>query len=150
MTAGSNPHEVCKAIQQARFLSGRYRSADLLKHWTDNKEGYCLSPSCINEVESIEHILVHCAAYTNCKRRLFSLWFSTKSKVVLKLIVEAITNETAYLVQFILDCSVLPSVIRATQKHGEAILQELFYLTRSWCFSIHKQRMKMLGRWNFQ
>ena len=137
-------------LKGRRFLSGRYRSAQLLKHWTDNKEGLCLAPGCINKVENIEHILVHCAAYTNCKRRLYRLWFSTQSKVVLKLIIEAITNESEYLVQFILDCSVLPSVIRAVQVHGEVIMHELFYLTRSWCFSIHKQRMKMLGRWNFQ
>ena len=29
LTAGSNPHEISKAVQQARLLSGRYRSASL-------------------------------------------------------------------------------------------------------------------------
>ena len=41
-TAGSNPYEVTKAIQQARFLSGRYRSAKLMRHWaSNNKDGFC-------------------------------------------------------------------------------------------------------------
>ena len=31
-TVGSNPHEVTKAIQQARFLSGRYRTETLMSH----------------------------------------------------------------------------------------------------------------------
>ena len=150
-TAGSNPYEVSKAIQQARFLSGRYRSARLMRHWaSDNKDGFCFAPTCQNTIESIEHILVHCKAYTECKARLYSLWLSTRNNVVFKLVLEALSSETEYLVQFIVDCSVLPSVVKATQTHGPLILNELFYLTRSWCFSIHKQRMKLLGRWNFQ
>ena len=151
VTAGSNPHEISKAVQQARFLSGRYRSFSLTRHWSaSNKEGFCLSPTCKNARETTEHILVHCDAYLDCKRRLYALWLSTKTKAVLKLVLEALSSETSYLLQFILDCSVLPSVIRATQLFGQNILHELFYLTRSWCFSIHRQRMKMLGRWNFQ
>ena len=147
---GSNPHEISKAIQQSRFISGRYRSMSLSKHWNTNKEGFCLSPTCINQVESVKHILIECDAYILCKRRLYSLWLSTQNKVVLKLILEALSNETDYLLQFIIDCSVLPSVIQATQNYGNTVLKELFYLTRSWCFSIHRQRMKMLGRWNYQ
>ena len=151
VTAGSNPHEISKAVQQARFLSGRYRSFSLTRHWSvSNKEGFCLSPTCKNVRETTEHILVHCDAYLDCKRRLYALWLSTKTEGVLKLVLEALSSETSYLLQFILDCSVLPSVIRATQLFGQNILHELFYLTRSWCFSIHRQRMKMLGRWNFQ
>ena len=149
-TVGSNPHEITKAIQQARFLSGRYKSMSLSRHWSSNKEGYCLAPTCRNKLETTEHILIQCEAYIECKRRLYSLWLSTPSKVVLSLVLEALSSETNYLLQFIIDCSVLPSVILATQKYGKDVLGELFYLTRSWCFSIHRSRMKMLGRWNFQ
>ena len=150
-TAGSNPYEISKAIQQARFLSGRYRSADLTRHWSPhNREGYCALPTCFKQSETIEHILVHCESYSDCRRRLCSLWLSTQNKVILKLIIDALTSDTEYLVQFLLDCSVLPNVIRATQIHGAEIMHSLFYLTRSWCFSIHKQRMRALGRWNFQ
>ena len=150
-TAGSNPYEVSKVIQQARFLSGRYRSANLTKHWsTHNREGFCASSTCFRQAETIEHILVQCVAYSDCRRRLCSLWLSTPNKVIYELISDALTSDTEYLVQFLLDCSVLPNVIRATQIHGSEIMHSLFYLTRSWCFSIHKQRMRTLGRWNFQ
>ena len=149
-TAGSNPYEISKAIQQAHFLSGRYKSANLMRHWAANKNGFCLAPTCQNTVESLEHILVHCKAYTESKARLYSLWLSTQNKVVFNLVIEALSNETEYLVQFLIDCSVLPSVVKATQEHGDGILNQLFYLTCSWCFVIHKQRMKILGRWNFQ
>ena len=150
-TAGSCSYEISKAVQQARFLSGRYKSASLTKHWSSsNSEGYCASATCYKQSETIEHILVQCEAYSDCRRRLFSLWLSTPNKVVLKLVSEALSSDTEYLVQFILDCSVLPHVISATQSHGPEVLHILFHLTRSWCFSIHRQRMKNLGRWNFQ
>ena len=150
LTAGSNPYEISKAIQQARFLSGRYRTEGLAKHWTKNKSGFCQSSSCLSVVETVEHILLHCSAYASCKKSLYSLWLSATNPIVLGLVLEALTSETAYLLQFILDCSVLPTVINATQQFGFIILEELFYLTRTWCFSVHKQRMKMLGRWRYQ
>ena len=148
-TIGSNPYEVSKGIQQARFLSGRYRTESLASHWSRNRDRFCLAPGCNNVVESVKHILIDCQAYISCKTRLYSLWISYPCPVVHNLVLEAFSNETDYLLQFILDCSVLPSVISATQCYGVAILEKLFYLTRSWCWSIHKQRMKMLGRWNY-
>ena len=150
-TAGSNPYEISKAIQQARFLSGRYRTQLLVSHWIpQNREGYCLSPTCDQIKETVEHILLHCQAYNEQKRKLYSLWLSTENPVIYQLVLEALSSEKSYLLQFILDCSVLPSVIRATQMCAskQDILNELFYLTRTWCFSVHKQDMKNLGRWN--
>ena len=150
-TAGSNPYEVSKAIQQARFLSGRYRSACLERHWkSGNREGFCQAPTCTDELETVKHILTECEAYNRCKNSIYSLWFSETNPNVIELVVEALTSDKYYLLQFILDCSALPNVIRATQTHGDIILDKLFYLTRTWCFSVHRERMKMLGRWNFQ
>ena len=150
-TAGSNPYEVSKAIQQARFLSGRYRTESLASHWTTNSGGFCLSATCDKEVETVEHILLSCPAYSECKRRLYSLWLSSKNKTVRQIILQAIQSERGYLLQFILDYTVLPSVSKADQtSDGDSLLNELFYFTRTWCFLIHRERMKMLGRWNFQ
>ena len=118
--------------------------------WCHSQLDYCLSPTCSNKVESVEHILIHCRAYTECKRRLYSLWLSSPNPVVIKLVTEAFSEETDYLLQFIIDCSVLPPVINAVQAQSPEILDDLFYLTRTWCFSVHRYRMKMLGRWNFQ
>ena len=49
-------------------------------------------------------------------------------------------------IQFVLDCSVFPSVIAAAQK-DPAVLQLLFRATRTWCYSLHRTRLKLLGRW---
>ena len=112
-TAGSNPIEVSKAIQQARFLSGRYRSENLARHWSTNTEGYCLASTCDHEVETIEQILIHCSAYTKCRLNLHQLWLKTTNPVVLELAVEALSKPPEYFMQFLLDCSSLPTVITA-------------------------------------
>ena len=50
-------------------------------------------------------------------------------------------------VQLILDPSVLPKVISTKQVEGPHIYDEIFHFSRSWCYSIHKKRLKLLGRW---
>ena len=53
-------------------------------------------------------------------------------------------------VQSLLDCSTIPEVISETQQIGPLILEELFRYTRAWCYSIHKSRLKLQGRWTKQ
>ena len=138
-----------KIDQQERFLSGRYRTESLASHWSDNPQGYCRFNSCVKVAETVEHILISCQAYEETRKVLTNLWMSTPDPNVLPLVVEALNSGPNYLLQFILDCSVLPTVIRVNQKYGCGILSRLFYLTRTWCYAIHRKRMKMLGRWNF-
>ena len=91
-TVGSNPFEVTKAIQQARFLSGRYRSESLASHWSTNTNGYCLAPTCNTTVETIEHILTECASYRETMRNLCNLWLSVSNPHVLILVLDALCN----------------------------------------------------------
>ena len=149
LSAGANPHEVSKAIQQAKFLSGRYRTESLCSHWSSNKEGFCLSQTCCNQIETVEHILVHCQAYSPMRAKLTRLWLGSSNPIVLELASQALVSSSSYLLQFILDCSVIPRVITATQHYGTDLLYSLFHLTRTWCFSIHRERLKIYGRWNF-
>ena len=136
-TAGSNPYEVSKAIQQARFLSGRYRTESLTRHWSKSKNGYCQASTCYQVTENVEHILLHCTYYDNCRRNLKALWLSSTDPIIYQLVLEAFSSPSEYFLQFTLDCSTLPNVINASQCYGSKILDELFYLTRTWCFSIH-------------
>ena len=150
-STGSSPYEVAKAIQQARFLSGRYRTESLCKHWSNNATGQCLSDSCKTEPkeETIEHILLFCPAYSSTRRKLYNFWVNRSSGPTLQLVLEALSSPTNLFMQFLLDCSTMPNVIAATQLHGPDLLNNLFHLTRTWCFALHRERMKMLGRWNF-
>ena len=149
-TPGSNPYEICKAVQQARFLSGRYRTESLARHWSTNLEGLCIVGECCNTVETVEHILIECPSYNISRQKVVSLWLSCDVPAVSSLIMEALSSHPSYLLQFIVDCSVLPNVIRAKQYHGDIIFNRIFYYTRTWCYTLHKARMRLLNRWNFQ
>ena len=56
---------------QARMISGRYRSKSLCRHWSKIKEGLCLlSPSCVNQIEDIPHILSACSGLSSIREKL--------------------------------------------------------------------------------
>ena len=149
-TAGSKSYEVSKAIQQARLLSGRYRTQSLLSHWGSDSNGHCLAPGCVNNIETVKHMMIECVGYDLVRKNLEQLWRSSGDTNINSLVCDALTWGDDYLLQFILDCSVLPAVIKTVQMYSTKVLEKLFYLTRTWCFSIHRERMKNLGKWNYQ
>ena len=50
-------------------------------------------------------------------------------------------------VKFLLDSVSFPEIINLTQTIGQEILDVVMYLTRMWVFSVHKQKLKLLGMW---
>ena len=70
-SAGSSPAKVCKATVQSWFLSRRYRTESLLKHWSSNKGGCCLlSSDCQDVIEDVEHVLQFCPALEVTRKNL--------------------------------------------------------------------------------
>ena len=153
-TAGHNSYEVAKARVQLLFLSSQYPCAKLLRHWsTDNPLGLCSFPACRDEdtVESPEHILLHCPAYTPTRHKLITLCLQRKDPVSHLLVTRLLlSNSPKKIMQFLLDCSAIPEVIHSAQLYGDHIYSDIFYLSRTWCFSVHRERMKRLCRWNFR
>ena len=137
---------------QALFVSGRYRTERLSRHWSSNPEGYCQCPSCLGHhvVEDEEHILLHCGSLAPTRSSLaeFTTAFC-KTNPLLEHILLTYTNpKHPDYSQFLVDCSVLPEVISLTQYFGEFLLFKLFKITRTWCYSLHRDRLKLLGRWS--
>ena len=151
LSAGASPYEVTKASVQAILLSGRYRTEGLCRHWSANPQGYCLCPSCLGKrlVEDVEHVLLSCGSLSSTRSRLAAFTVAQSKKLpLISSILLTYTNPTHPLYcQFLLDCSVLPEVIYFTQYHGECVLHQLFKVTRTWCYSLHRERLKILGRW---
>ena len=149
-SAKSNPYETSKALVQARMLSGRYRTEYLCRHWS-MRDGTCLASPCsgLLQPETIEHILLFCPFYANIRSSHFNLWrtFAEKFPYLTPIIFKALTYQFPYRCQFILDCTVIPDVIVLSQSHGPAVIGKLLYLTRTFCYAIHRERLKMLGRW---
>ena len=148
-TAAASPTKVVMATVQARFLSGRYRTEALCSHWSSNKEGLCkLSTDC-QTPEDTSHILKFCSALAPTREKLmnFTTSYCNSNPVVASLVQQFCKTECRLFCQFLLDCSVLPEVIAAVQKQGEDILLHLFAITRIWVYTLHRDRLKILGRW---
>ena len=142
-----NPYELRAASLQALLLCGRYRTEKLLRHWSSNKEGFCLNSECLNLklVESREHFLLHCGSFSEERRRLYRIIsdFSADKPVLKNLLNKYFyTDDDTVKMQFILDPSVLPQVISAVQVFGGIIHQYCLKVSRLWCRSLHAARMK--------
>ena len=145
-TCGSNLYEVNKAIVQARMLSGRYVTDQLARHWRKNSSGMCTIPSCSGtDIGSLEHLLLFCPALDQERTQLRSLSsaIALESHDLHTIIYNVLYTDTSVdtVMQFLLDCSSLPAVIRARHVLGDMIINRLFYLTRKWCYNMHGSRM---------
>ena len=151
-TAGSSPYEVVKARVQALLLSGRYRTELLCSKWSTNTGGYCCTPGCKgrNIKEDTEHILLHCSSLALTRTWLvsFTLKYSLSVPFLSEILLSMTQPNHTMFCQFLLDCSVIPQVIDLSQRHGKIVLHHLFKVTRTWCYSLHRDRLRLLGRWN--
>ena len=151
--AGQKAYEVAKARIQLLFLANKYPCNQYTRHWSPhNPHGHCTFQPCADnlKVESPEHILLHCPEYATIREKLLSLCINTKSQVCHETLSKIFSSGSKTIMQFLTDCSVLPEVIKMAQLYGEELYNDLFYLSRTWCFSHHKQRMIKLGKWNFR
>ena len=98
-------------------------------------------------------VLTECVDLSPSRQRVFSMWHEfLRDKPHLFPIIKKYTVESTpdQLLQLILDCTVLPEVIALSQLLGSEVHDALLYLTRTLCFSIHKSRNKLLGKWNIR
>ena len=121
-TPGSNTYEVSKAVVQGKMLSGRYRTAMLCRHWSNNKMGWCSAPCCHETEETLEHILLDCPHYFSSREALSLMWKSSDNLIARDLAVSALMNQPKYLMQFLLDPYIVPEVIAAIQENGSEVL----------------------------
>ena len=105
---------------------------------------------CDTELEDLVHLLTpRCPALQDRRDLLLEYARSIlqQSPICLTIFENVLLSNDDTQVQFLLDCSVMPAVIRASQD-DQSILPLLFKVTRTWCYSMHRTRLKLLGRWN--
>ena len=129
------------------MLSGRYRTESLASHWASNSPGYCLAPTCSLVTEDLEHILLYRPSYQQSRDNFARLWRATKIPTILHLITTLLSESGSALLLLIPSTNLV--VIRMYQDYGPEPLRIVFHLTRTWCFTIHKSRAKLLERWTF-
>ena len=152
-TAGSSPANVAMATVQAVMVSGRYRTEALCSHWSQNRKGMCLlSKDCNDVLEDLTHILQICPGLSRFRQNLnkFTQEYSEKlENPDIQVVLLGHCNVSHPLFKdFLLDCSSLPQVIACVQRHGHDVLYHLFRVTRTWIYVLHRERLKILGRWN--
>ena len=155
LSAGNNPYEVEKACCQAKMLSGRYRTCWLSRHWSTDSSGFCSLPTCRQNPTpgTLEHILAECEDLQSARTRAFHHWsvYLKNNPMYIPIILKYTTgSEKHKFIQFLLDCTVLSDVISHRQVYGSCVHDSLLYLTRTFCFSVHKARLKILGKWNIK
>ena len=153
-TAGSSPSKIAMATVQARMISGKYPTQALCSKWSNyDKSGICpLSHECaaLGLTEDLEHILKTCVALQETRTKLskFTKKYSTNNPIISNLLSELCDQSSPDFCQFLLDCSVLPKLqVFDNKKHRAEIFNHLFHITRTWVYSLHKERLKILGRW---
>ena len=141
----SNPFETNKAVVQAALVSGRYKSDYHSRHWNKlNPHGFCLLCPGKFLFGTVQHLLLHCAALADQRDKVIALWsaHSEENHHLHRLLQVCLQSSPDDLVQFLLDPSVVPGVIDLCQQ-DLVPLSMLFYLTRTWCYSLHRRRPQL-------
>ena len=150
-TAGSSPYQVAMSTVQGTMISGRYRTEQLCSNFANDKTGFCQTTHCkgLDHVEDLQHILADCPALeeTRTKLKNFTTNYSQSLPVIQPFLKILSSPSNPSYCQFLVDCSVLPEVISATQTYGPQLLDHLFKITRTWCYCLHRTRLRILGRW---
>ena len=142
-------YECSKSIILARMASGRYRTEMMCRFWSSNVRGYCQADTCHQVQGDLEHLLVSCPALEHTRHQLHSLW-CRKTQHLLplhKLIVWQLCSSPAQQAKFIVDCLSSHQLGQLIELYGQTVQDLVMYLTRTWAFSIHRQKEILLGRW---
>ena len=140
-------YQVNKIVTVSRLLSGRFRTGSLLRHFYPDKiSGIC--ELCSQELEDIPHIILPKCPKLKLKAQQL-LNFAQYTLATCAPAAELFDNifmqgEDDHLkVQFMLDPSVIPQVIVSAQQDRN-VLDVIFRITTTWCYSLIRNRRKLL------
>ena len=143
--------EIRKATVQARMLSGRYRTCWLRRHWSGDPTGNCRVPGCSGVPGTLQHLATgECPGLGNAYIRATALWnsFLRENPLLFPITSQYSLADPADFLSFLVDPITLPPVIALSQTHGSEINNKLCYMTRTWLFYMHKERLKLLRLWS--
>ena len=149
-TCGSNPYEVSKAVVQARWLSGRARVESLTRHWDmSNKVGMCLlCRDVCPTLGTIEHFLLSggCPALAEARLSMLNFFqsYMVSRPYLLPIFQSSWDVDNFSTMQLLLDCSVIPTIIKLSENQNNTVMSDIFYLTRTFVFKIYLTRRGLL------
>ena len=112
-----------------------------------NPLGFCLLCPGKFLFGTVQHLLLHCEALPDKRTRLIELWsaHADEDGHLHSLLKELLQSKPEVLVQFLLDPSVVPQAVALCQQKL-VTLSTLYYLTKTWCYGIHRRRLQLLGK----
>ena len=147
-TCGSNSYETNKSTCQAAIISGRYKTDYLARHWVkENPLGYCVLCPGLEKLDTLDHFLLYCDSLNAARKNVLNYWlsYSNEDDILRNLLALKLQEPTKILLQFIIDPSTDSDVIRGVQ-NNLIKLDEVYRLTRTWCYSVHRKKLQLTGR----
>ena len=94
-------------------------------------------------------MLVVCPALKSVRKRLVKFWFdrSAATPALLRFMTEIVCSQPHDLTQFILDPSQFPAILAMWSTLGQDIINHIYYLTRTFAYYMHREKLILLGRW---
>ena len=143
-TSAKHPFESSKSTIWARMISGRFRTEMFCRHYSNNREGYCLSESCDKVPGTLEHMLFSCPKLSQIRERLYSMW---QSKTVMFPTLHAIVrtvleSDEEAKATFFLEPMTDGWVLEDSQKYGIHFVETIAYLTRSFLFHMNREYLR--------
>ena len=156
LTSAGSQYEVSRASVVVLMLSGRYICDYRTRHFDlSNPTGACrlcrLSPGAIGPPGTLEHQLLQCPALQPVYSNIAKMWrdhLATRPWLQ-PVVFQHCQGPLQGGVQFLLDPSSWPAVIRAAQELGQVVYYSCHLLGRAWCYAVHTARMKMLKHYGY-
>ena len=119
----------------------------LQRHWSNDPSGIC--QLCQIDRGDLEHFLYSCPTLEENRKFLFDWWrtSSAENDSLGRLIHMKIHSDSETFLRFVLDASSDPDAIQACQL-GYFDMDSIFKLTRTYCYSIHHRRLKLMKETN--
>ena len=140
-------YKVNKCVTVSRMLSGRFHCGNLLRHMYPSVSGVC--ELCGKECEDLLHIVLPRCPFLKARaENLLEYARATllQSKTATDIFFNTFkSKDDKAIVQMLLDPSVVPEIIAATQKEAQ-VLQLIMSVTTTWCYTLNRARIKLLGK----
>ena len=133
------------------MISGRYRTESLARFWTDNGNGFCLAHTCDHVVGDLEHLLLHCPALQIARSNLEQMWLAKSASIppLQSKIKHVLSSPPAQRMIFLLDPTSIPAIISLHQSYVAAVLDIVFFMTRTYAYALHRKKLILIGKWPY-
>ena len=119
--------------------------------WSEKGDGYCSLVTCDGVVGDLEHLLVGCPALQSIRNNMFDLWEQKLSGCdpLYQLFQKMRSGPPEAMSCFLLNPAANPELIHLNQTFGPNMFENALYLTRTFVYSIHREKLKLTGKWTF-